>query len=98
MPLPDLTDFIPLPHNPAYLVHPDGRVASLKKETPHILSEQRAVSPVWWRVRLGHNEVRVRDLVLILFGDTSQFHRRAQAWAESLPPRPEPGEPPDGVW
>lgn len=93
MPQLDLTGFQPLPHNPAYLVHPDGRVVSLKKGMPRVLSEQRAVSPVWWRVRLGHYDVRVRDLVLILFGDLDQFHRRAEEWAESRPPRDEyPGE------
>jgi class 3 adenylate cyclase len=88
MPQRDLTGFVPLPHNPAYLVHPDGRVVSLKKQMPTVLSEHRAVSPVWWRVRIGRYDIRVRDLVLVMFGDPSKFEDRAWQWVEdNIEPR-----------
>lgn len=76
----DLSEFIPLPTQPAYLVRRDGRVASLKKDPPALLSEQKSNSPVGYRVRLGRTDYRVRDLVAILWGDASEFE--ARAWDE----------------
>ena len=96
----DLTGFVALPHDPAYLVRKDGRVASLKKQAPVLLSEQKASSPVWYRVRRGSRDYRVRDLVAIMFGDTSEFEARAR---EEIPPRePRTDDPYDfgmtGAW
>lgn len=76
----NLAEFTALPHNPAYMVHPDGRVVSLKKESPRVLSEQKGRSPVWWRVRIGRIDVRIRDLVLVMFGTSAEFEERAWEW------------------
>lgn len=80
----NLAEFTPLPHNPAYLVHPDGRVISLKKQQPMVLSEKTARRSDLWRVRIGHTEVRVRDLVFIMFGTTAAFLERAEAVASEV--------------
>lgn len=63
---PDLTNHVPLPHDPAYLVAPDGRVYSHKKGG--YLSERAGRNLAWRRVRIGYIEYRVRDLVMILHG------------------------------
>ena len=78
---PDLSTMIPLPHDPAYLVAPDGRVYSHKKGG--FLAERKAPYAVSWRVRVGHNEYRVRDLVTILHGNDYSFTERAEAWADA---------------
>ena len=78
----NLNGFVPLPHDPAYLVHADGRVASLKKTPTSLLSERRRRSAVNWRVRIGRTEVRVRDLAFIMHGTTQPFDDRADAWLD----------------
>ena len=73
----DMTGFVPIPGLPGYLVHPDGCVVSLKKESPRILSEHTGGAPVWWRTKIGRHDVRTRDLVHIMFGSTAAFEERA---------------------
>lgn len=73
---PDLTDHVPLPHDPAYLVAPDGRVYSHKKGG--YLSERAGRNLAWRRVRIGGVEYRVRDLVLILHGSIYALEERTE--------------------
>lgn len=78
MKLPE--NLTPIPHHPAYLVRPDGRVYSLR--TYKWLSESGAQwrTPDRRRVRLGSTDFRVRDLVLLTYGTAGDFEERA--WAE----------------
>lgn len=71
---PDLTTHVPLPHDPAYLVAPDGRVYSHKKGG--YLAEHAGRNLTWRRVRIGRVDYRVRDLVLILHGSTFALEER----------------------
>ena len=73
---PDLTNHVPLPHDPAYLVAPDGRVYSHKKGG--YLSEQAGRNVTWRRVRIGRVDYRVRDLVLILHGSDRALEQRVE--------------------
>lgn len=73
---PDLTNHVPLPHDPAYLVAPDGRVYSHKKGG--YLSEHAGRYLTWRRVRIGRVEYRVRDLVLILHGSDHALKERTE--------------------
>lgn len=77
---PDFSRMVPLPHNPAYLVDVDGRVYSHKKGG--YLSETRPRYSVNWRVRIGHREFRVRDMVELLHGSSYRFEERAEEWIE----------------
>lgn len=72
--LPD--GFIPVPHHPSYMVRQDGRVYSLR--TNRILAESGR-GAVWKRVTIDRVEVRVRDLVWLTFGSTSEFSERIEA-------------------
>ena len=74
----NLREFRPLPGLPAYLVHRDGHVATLKKERPALLAERRPESerPTFITVRIGRTDVRVRDLVLAMYGDVGAFMDR----------------------
>lgn len=65
---------MPLPHDPAYLVAPDGRVYSHKKGG--YLSEHPGRNVTWRRVRIGRVDYRVRDLVLILHGSIYALEER----------------------
>lgn len=78
-------EFMPIPTNPAYWVAEDGRVLSFKKRVPQLLAEHRTPSPVWWRVRIAGREVRIRDLVFILFGSSDAFEQRAWDWIADNP-------------
>ncbi|QPK80790.1 hypothetical protein G7Y41_08925 [Schaalia sp. ZJ405] len=75
--LPDLTTHVAFPHDPAYLVAPDGRVYSHKKGG--YLSEEKGHDLVWRRVRIGRYDYRVRDLTLILHGSTRLLEERVRA-------------------
>lgn len=72
----DMTEFRPIPNQPSFLLHRDGRVLSLKKSPPSVLSERAGRSLVWRRVRFGGSDWRVRDLVALVWGDTSALERR----------------------
>lgn len=64
----ELAEFQPIPNHPNYLIHPDGRVATLMSRPPHVLSETRGSMLAFRRVRFGGRDWRVTDLVA-LFGD-----------------------------
>lgn len=81
---PDLTTMIPLPHDPAYLVARDGRVYSHKKGG--YLAERKTLHPSFWRVRVGRDEFRVRDLAHIFYGSGSTFEERAWEWIDEHTP------------
>jgi len=81
MQLPD--GFVPVPHHPAFLVHPDGRVLSLKKSPPALMAEKCGKS-VWRRVKVNGVEVRVRDLVWLTFGTVGPFQERCDAESEAV--------------
>lgn len=69
---------VPLPHRPAYLVAPDGRVWSHKTE--RFLAETGYPgSSAGRRVRIGHLAYRVRDLVSVLHGSTMAYEDRLDA-------------------
>ena len=69
----DLAEFAPLPGLPGYLVHPDGRVASVKKDAPVLLKVSQRARPHLATVRLGRVDVRVRDLTYAMFGRDSRW-------------------------
>ena len=66
--------FVPIPAHPSYLVHPDGRVYSLR--TSRILAEQIGSKSIWRRVSVDGVQVRVRDLVWLLFGPSLEYRER----------------------
>lgn len=66
--------FVAIPAHPSYLVHPDGRVYSLR--TSRILAEQIGSGSVWRRVSVDGVQVRVRDLVWLMFGPTPEYRER----------------------
>lgn len=80
----NLGEFRPIPHHPSYLVHPDGRVASLKKSPVTILSERSGSSLVWRRVRIDGRDWRVRDLVALVFGSIEALEDRTDAEYEEI--------------
>ena len=86
MQLPD--GFVPVPQHPAYLVHPDGRVWSLRKYDR--VAERGSLPSPWRRVRIDGLDVRVRDLVWLTFGQTGDYEARVNAelvesgWFERL--------------
>ncbi|GAA2182109.1 hypothetical protein GCM10009785_19870 [Brooklawnia cerclae] len=77
----DLTGFAEIPGDPAYRIHPDGRVASLKKTLPAVLTERRASNPRLSTVRLGGVDVRVRDLLVAVFGTAHDYYERIEDWS-----------------
>lgn len=74
--LPD--GFVPLPGLSGYGIHPDGRVVSLKKQRPAILAERHSDSgnETYTTVRIGHTDLRVRDLVTAFFGGSVRMSER----------------------
>ena len=66
--------FVPVPQHPAYLVHPDGRVWSLRKYAE--VAERGGQPSVWRRVSIDGYEVRVRDLVWLTIGTLAEFEAR----------------------
>ncbi len=74
----DLTGFVELPGDPAYRIHPDGRVASLKKTPAALLAEHRRSNPRLSTVRLGGIEVRIRDLLVAVFGSAGNYYERVE--------------------
>ncbi len=64
----NLNGFVHIPGQPGYLAHPDGRIASLKKETPRLLATHIPARETLATVRLGHTDIRVRDITLVMFG------------------------------
>lgn len=76
-------DAVALPHRPAYLVAPDGRVWSHKTE--RFLSESGYPgSSAGRRVRIGHLTYRVRDLVAVLHGSIMAYEERIDAEYEDV--------------
>lgn len=77
----DLAEFKPIPAHPAYLVHPDGRIASLKKERPRLLTvNNQAFRPSRWTVKFAGRRVRVSQLLFTVFGSSAAFDEAA--WDE----------------
>lgn len=75
----DLTGFHPIPALPAYLVHPDGRVVSLKKERPRQLTvNKRSFNPDRWTVKLAGRRLRVSQLLFTMFGTSEEFTEAAR--------------------
>lgn len=71
----DLTGFVPIPGLPGYLVHPDGRVVSLKKDIPMVLSVSDRARPHLATVRLNNVDIRIRDLLHVMFGRYARWDR-----------------------
>lgn len=69
----DLTGFVPIPGQPGYLVDPAGRVASLKKVSPSLLKVRYPRRMQLATVRIGGTDIRVRDLVSIVFGPQGRW-------------------------
>lgn len=80
----NLTEFTPIPGMPGYLVAPDGRVASLKKRQPRLLAWELPESDRDYgvTVKLNGERIRVRDIVLVLFGTAVAFQERRAAALE----------------
>ena len=78
-----LDGYRPVPGRPAYFVHRDGRVISIKQRDLRILTEQGSPrgGGVWLRVTIDGHLYRVRDLVGLTYGgDLAAF--RSRVWAE----------------
>ncbi len=82
----DLTGFVPVPAWPAYLIHPDGRVATLKARQPRLLAvDDSSWNPKAWAVQLSGERVRIHQLLYVLFGDTTAFSINANAILSTRP-------------
>ncbi|MEL4357084.1 MULTISPECIES: hypothetical protein [unclassified Luteococcus] len=81
----ELAEFQPIPNHPNYLIHPDGRVATLMSRPPHILSEQKGSIPAFRRVRFGGRDWRVTDLVALLGDLTALAERIEHEYYEDIP-------------
>lgn len=82
----DLTEFVPMPGDPTYLIHPDGRCVSLKRGQPRLLKvDNRAPRPSLWTVCLAGRHMRISQLVFALFGTTSAFEETAQKEIDQRP-------------
>jgi hypothetical protein len=80
VPQPDLnlSEFMPIPGLPGYLAAKDGRVVSLKKARPTLLEWEipESCREAFVTVKLSGRRIKVRDLVIVLFGTDAQFFSR----------------------